>query len=250
MEEPLSARVFSVKAHMRLLAFALLIGSFEAHAQTSEAPKRAAVVIDNLDFESGAAVIRPKTGAESKPAGSAPTGTLLSTSTGRPALDKMVEEAARRYGLDPNLLISVMHQESGFNERAVSVKGARGLMQLIPATARRFGVKNVFDPQENIQAGAQYLRFLMDLFGGDLQLALAGYNAGEGAVIRYGYRLPPYHETRNYVGAILSRYRPSAVQSSGDPRLSAMASGGEVSVIPKATVFLTSNGRLVFSNNY
>lgn len=248
MEEPLSARVFSVKAHMRLLAFALLtllIGSFEANAQTSEAPKRAAVVIDNLDFESGAAVIRPKTGAESKPA-----ETLLSTSTGRPALDKMVEEAAQRYGLDPNLLISVMHQESGFNERAVSVKGARGLMQLIPATARRFGVKNVFDPQENIQAGAQYLRFLMDLFGGDLKLALAGYNAGEGAVIRHGYRLPPYQETRNYVGAILSRYQPPSVPSSSDLQLNAMASGGEVSVIPKATVFLTSNGRLVFSNNY
>jgi soluble lytic murein transglycosylase-like protein len=114
--------------------------------------------------------------------------------------------AATRYGVEPLLLFSVMSQESAFNSQAVSPKGARGLMQLMPETAARFGVKNIFDPEQNIHAGAQYLRFLLDLFDGNVSLALAGYNAGEGAVKKYGYVVPPYPETINYVRKIKRRY--------------------------------------------
>jgi soluble lytic murein transglycosylase-like protein len=127
-------------------------------------------------------------------------------SSGNAALDALVQDAAARYGLDPCLIISVMRAESGFNRMAVSPKGASGLMQLIPATAARFGVRNIFDPRENILAGSAYLRWLLERFGGDVRLALAGYNAGEGAVEVYGNRIPPFLETQNYVRTIYSRY--------------------------------------------
>jgi soluble lytic murein transglycosylase-like protein len=99
-----------------------------------------------------------------------------------------------------------MHQESSFKLRAISPKGARGLMQLMPGTASRFGVANIFDPKQNIEGGARYLRFLLDRFDGDINLALAGYNAGEGAVEKYGWRIPPYSETQEYVRRISRRY--------------------------------------------
>jgi len=88
----------------------------------------------------------------------------------------------------------------------MSNKGARGLMQLMPFTASRFGVTNIWDPKQNIEGGARYMRFLLNLFNGDVRLALAGYNAGEGAVMKYGYQVPPYSETREYVRRIGNRY--------------------------------------------
>ena len=127
-------------------------------------------------------------------------------SSGNPAIDSLVHEAAGINGLDPCLVLSVMRAESSFNRTAVSIKGASGLMQLMPATATRFGVKNIFDPRENVFAGTRYLRWLLDRFSGDVRLALAGYNAGEGAVEYYGHRIPPYLETQNYVRIIYSRY--------------------------------------------
>ena len=127
-------------------------------------------------------------------------------SSGNAALDAMVSEAAAQHGLDPCLIFSVMRAESAFNLRAVSPKGASGLMQLMPETAARFGVRNIFDPRENIFAGAKYLRWLLDRFQGDVRLALAGYNAGEGAVEFYGLRIPPFQETQNYVRIIYTRY--------------------------------------------
>ena len=127
-------------------------------------------------------------------------------SSGNSAIDAIVNEAALRFGLDPCLVLSVMRAESGFNRSAVSVKGASGLMQLMPQTAARFGVRNIFDPRENILAGARYLRWLLDRFQGDVRLALAGYNAGEGAVELYGHRIPPFMETQNYVRTIYGRY--------------------------------------------
>ena len=127
-------------------------------------------------------------------------------STGNVAFDSMIYEASTQNGLDPCLIVSVMRAESGFNRMAVSPKGASGLMQLMPATAERFGVKNIFDPRENILAGARYLRWLLDRFSGDVRLALAGYNAGEGAVEFYGNRIPPFLETQNYVRTIYMRY--------------------------------------------
>ncbi len=127
-------------------------------------------------------------------------------SSGNPAIDSLVQEAAAQNGLDPCLILSLMRAESAFNRTAVSVKGASGLMQLMPATATRFGVKNIFDPRENVLGGTRYLRWLLDRFGGDVRLALAGYNAGEGAVEFYGYRVPPFLETQNYVRTIYTRY--------------------------------------------
>lgn len=131
---------------------------------------------------------------------------LKGQTTGDWKIDEIIVAAASRHGIEPLLLFSVMHQESAFNSQAVSSKGARGLMQLMPATAARFGVKNIFDPEQNIYGAAQYLRFLLDLFDGDVSLALAGYNAGEGAVKKYGYAVPPYPETINYVRKIKRRY--------------------------------------------
>ncbi|MEZ5584329.1 MAG: lytic transglycosylase domain-containing protein [Candidatus Competibacteraceae bacterium] len=116
-----------------------------------------------------------------------------------------IDRIARKYSLDPLLLHAVISAESAFNPRAVSPKGATGLMQLMPATARRFGVRNSLDPVANIEGGARYLRWLMDQFR-DQRLALAAYNAGEGAVMRYGNRIPPYKETRTYVSRVQRFY--------------------------------------------
>jgi soluble lytic murein transglycosylase-like protein len=127
-------------------------------------------------------------------------------SSGNAAIDALVQEAAAQNGLDPCLILSLMRAESAFNRTAVSVKGASGLMQLMPETATRFGVKNIFDPRENVLGGTRYLRWLLDRFSGDVRLALAGYNAGEGAVEFYGYRIPPFLETQNYVRTIYTRY--------------------------------------------
>lgn len=115
--------------------------------------------------------------------------------------------AARAYSLDPALIHAVISAESGYNPLARSPKGARGLMQLMPGTAKRYGVQNPLDPKQNINAGAAYLRDLLKLFGNDLNLALAAYNAGETSVMEYGNRIPPYRETKQYVPKVLSYYR-------------------------------------------
>jgi len=118
----------------------------------------------------------------------------------------VVAQAAGRYGIEAALLHAVISVESGYNARAVSKRGAAGLMQLMPETARRFGVADVFDPADNVRAGAQYLIALLKLFDNDLRLALAAYNAGEGAVIKYGRRIPPYRETAAYVPRVVGFY--------------------------------------------
>jgi hypothetical protein len=117
---------------------------------------------------------------------------------------QMVRRLAPEYRLNPNLVLAVIEAESNFNPSARSPKDAQGLMQLIPATAERFGVGNVWDPEQNIRGGMAYLRWLMGYFDGDLELVLAAYNAGEGAVERHG-GIPPYAETQNYVRRILAR---------------------------------------------
>jgi soluble lytic murein transglycosylase-like protein len=135
------------------------------------------------------------------------TQSLKGQSTGDPKIDGLIVSAASYHGIEPLLLYSVMSQESAFDGQAMSPKGARGLMQLMPRTAARFGVTNIFDPQQNIYAGARYLSLLLDMFDGNVSLALAGYNAGEGAVKRYGNNVPPYPETINYVRKIKRRYQ-------------------------------------------
>lgn len=131
-------------------------------------------------------------------------------STGRARLDSLIRQAGARYGVDPYLIFCVMEQESQFNARAVSPVGAMGLMQLMPGTAARFGVRRPFEPAQNIAGGARYLRDLMRMFGGRVDLVLASYNAGEGAVRRYGHRVPPFRETRNYVRRVGARYGRTA----------------------------------------
>lgn len=126
--------------------------------------------------------------------------------TGDGTIDSYIVESSIRYAIDPLLIYAQMHQESSFKRRAISHKGASGLMQLMPATARRFGVTNIFDPKQNIDAGVKYMRWLLNTFNGDVSLALAGYNAGEGAVMKYGWQIPPYNETREYVRRISARY--------------------------------------------
>ena len=119
----------------------------------------------------------------------------------------IVETAARTYGVDKALVHAVISAESGYNPQAVSRTGARGLMQLMPETARRYGVRNSMDPADNINGGVKYLHDLLTMFKGDMRLAVAAYNAGENAVIRYGLRVPPYAETLGYVPKVLEFYR-------------------------------------------
>ena len=126
------------------------------------------------------------------------------------SLRDMITAAASREGVDPALVEAVVAVESDFNPRAISPKGATGLMQLMPQTASRYGVSNSFDPQENLTGGIRYLRDLLRYFGGDLRRALAAYNAGETAVLMY-QGLPPYRETQEYVQKVLARYRPGQV---------------------------------------
>jgi soluble lytic murein transglycosylase-like protein len=132
-------------------------------------------------------------------------------------IDQMVRETASRYQVDPDLVRAIVRVESDYDPKAVSNKGAMGLMQLIPATAQRFGVTNPFDPKQNIEGGVTYLKYLMDLFGGDVSLSLAAYNSGEHTVQRSG-GVPPIPQTQNYVRKVRSIYQtgdaPSATQPS------------------------------------
>ena len=210
-----------------LLLLTVIIGlsAISAAAQTS------GYQVDNFDFANAVKIETPKIDPPKKPAtgpkrltssrnytySPAPGALVHLTSqtfnpslggftTGNSDVDNFIVESGKRNSVDPLLLYSIMHQESSFKPRALSHKGARGLMQLMPPTASRFGVTNIWDPKQNIEGGARYMRFLLDLFSGDVRLALAGYNAGEGAVMKYGYRVPPYNETQEYVRRIGKRY--------------------------------------------
>jgi soluble lytic murein transglycosylase-like protein len=135
----------------------------------------------------------------------------------RERFDDHVQAAAREHQVDPALIHAVISAESAYNPLARSTKGARGLMQLIPETGARYGATNLLDPKQNIDAGTRYLKDLIAMFGNDLKLAIAAYNAGEGAVQRYG-AIPPYAETRNYVPKVLAyykRYREAATRTAG-----------------------------------
>jgi Zn-finger nucleic acid-binding protein len=128
-------------------------------------------------------------------------------STGRPGLDSLIRQNGYKYNVDPYLIFLVMEQESHFNTHAVSPKGARGLMQLMPGTGARYGARRLHDPVQNISAGTRYLRELLNRFNNRVDLVLASYNAGEGAVAKFGNKVPPYQETRNYVKTISKRYK-------------------------------------------
>jgi soluble lytic murein transglycosylase-like protein len=180
---------------------------------------------------------RLRTVPVAKPAGcpeTAPAAPIRSAGTFVPPKEiaRLVAEIAAANQIDPNLVLAVISAESAFQTEAVSPRNARGLMQLIPETAERFGVKDVFDARENIRGGTKYLRWLLTYFDGDLSLTLAAYNAGEGAVTRYG-GIPPYPETRAYVEKILARYTPAtrtATRPTGNGR-AAVASAGKAAAV-------------------
>jgi soluble lytic murein transglycosylase-like protein len=223
---------------------------------------------DNFDFAAGIRVQKAPEPTQNKTATHAkinrapaanrtslPLTKLTSMSTGRSldsfttgdsTVDAFIVESGNRNQVDPMLLYAVMHQESTFKRQAVSPKGARGLMQLMPGTAARFGVKNIFDPRQNIEGASRYIRFLLDTFDGDVSLALAGYNAGEGAVMKYGYRVPPYSETQEYVRRIGTRYAlmrdPETAQ-----RANRMSTGELAAVQNKESAPLTMYERSVYA---
>ncbi len=147
-------------------------------------------------------------------------------STGNQRLDGLIRQNGSKYRVDPYLIFLVMEQESHFNSRAVSPKGARGLMQLMPGTGARFGVRNPHDPAQNVSGGTRYLRQLLDRFNNRVDLTLASYNAGEGAVIKFGHKVPPYRETRNYVKQISYRYKRKASRAK-KPAAGVAATAGE-----------------------
>jgi soluble lytic murein transglycosylase-like protein len=126
--------------------------------------------------------------------------------TGNTRVDGLIRFYGSQHGVDPFLIYCLMSQESKFTSGAISPKGAMGLMQLMPGTAARYGVTNPYDVAQNISGGTRYLKDLLKMFNGRIDLALAGYNAGEGAVMKYGNTIPPYNETQNYVKLIIKRY--------------------------------------------
>jgi len=144
--------------------------------------------------------------------GAAPVAAMPKTKTQaglarKAGYDQIVDEVSRTYGLESALLHAVISVESRYNPKAVSKKGAAGLMQLMPQTAKRYGVADAFDPLQNLNGGARYLRDLLRLFNNNTSLALAAYNAGEHAVMKHGNRIPPYRETLNYVPQVLDFYQ-------------------------------------------
>jgi hypothetical protein len=151
--------------------------------------------------------------------------------TGDETIDSYIVDSCMRYNIDPLLIYSQMHQESSFKLKATSYKGARGLMQLMPGTAIRFGVTNIYDPKQNIDAGVKYMRWLLNTFNQDVSLALAGYNAGEGAVMKYGYQIPPYNETQEYVRRISARY--NSIRNPNAVRVNKKATSLEIAKLEK-----------------
>lgn len=173
--------------------------------------------------------------------GASEASVLPSYSRNKNAFDQMIRQAAQQHGVSEGLIKAVMHTESGFNINARSPVGAQGLMQLMPATARRFNVSNAYDPQQNIFGGARYLSWLLKRFNGDTRLAIAAYNAGEGNVDKYG-GIPPFRETQDYVRRVTSRFQN--LYSSGLTPTSS-SNNANTQVIAQSANYTSSNSEAV-----
>jgi soluble lytic murein transglycosylase-like protein len=169
------------------------------------APDSEEIVLTNLDYVGNAEIL--VAGESTPPPAQEQTATAEPAPIAALPYAEEVRQAARLTHVEPALIHAVIATESRHNPRAVSPRGAQGLMQLMPATAMRYGVSNAFDPRQNILAGASYLSELRRQFNGNLELALAAYNAGPGAVIKHGLRIPAFKETRHYVTRVLETYR-------------------------------------------
>lgn len=191
-----SQRAFVRAVLMVGVMFALIL----ANSVQSRAGQIASVVDEHghTIFVNAADPPLPPTGKQRK-------GHSKYLATPTPEISNLVEKSADNHQVDPKLVHAIIQVESGYNTQAVSRKGAEGLMQLIPATAERYGVQNTFNPRQNIEGGVSYLRYLLDLFKGNVPLTLAAYNAGENAVIKKG-GIPPYAETVDYVQRVTDLY--------------------------------------------
>jgi soluble lytic murein transglycosylase-like protein len=185
--------------------------------------------------EGGRTVLASATSESSAESESSKGAVPAESFKGRPAdVHSIIDEVASRHQVDPELVRAIVRVESNFNPYAVSSRGARGLMQLVPATARRFGVRNAFDPRSNLDGGLRYLKHLLGVFDGDLRLSLAAYNAGEQAVAR-NRGVPPYRETQNYLRKIAELYPLRSMPGGVPPE-------------PSIVKFVDSDGVVHFSN--
>lgn len=197
---------------MWCLGLTLLAWPFVASAQIyGDTSDDGVVTLSNFGNDEARTVIVAAPLEPIKPVVSvvSPTNVVTKSQDGRVLLEALrpfILEASAAYKVPAALIQAVIAVESNFNTQAVSHKGAQGLMQLMPATAKRFGGTNAFDARDNILTGSRYLRWLLDTFNQDVALALAGYNAGENAVIKAGHKIPPYSETQKYVPKVLARY--------------------------------------------
>lgn len=171
--------------------------------------------------------------------GASEASVLPSYSRNRNAFDQLIRQAAQQHGVSEGLVKAIMHTESGFNIHARSPVGAQGLMQLMPATARRFNVSNAYDPQQNIFGGVKYLSWLLKRFNGDTRLAIAAYNAGEGNVVKYG-GIPPFRETQDYVRRVTSRYQNLYASGLGTPLSESKGNTPSGQVLAQSANYATS----------
>jgi soluble lytic murein transglycosylase-like protein len=201
-------------AHLSLFLFALAMAALSRPALAdiySFKDENGVVHFSNMPDDKRYKLIRREAG--SAPAPVAAQAVAAAANVYMPAEESIrrfspiIDTASRLHGVDAALIHAVISAESGYNPSALSKAGAMGLMQLMPQTAKRYGVTNIMDPVQNITGGVRYLRDLLSMFNGNLELAIAAYNAGENAVIKYGNKIPPYAETVQYVPKVLGFYR-------------------------------------------
>jgi soluble lytic murein transglycosylase-like protein len=201
------------RAHLSLFLFAIAMAALARPALAdiySFKDERGVVHFSNMPDDKRYKLIRREEGstasAPASPVAAAAAKVYMPAEESIRRFTPIIDSASRLHGVDAALIHAVISAESGYNPSALSKAGAMGLMQLMPETARRYGVTNIMDPVQNITGGVRYLRDLLAMFNGNLELAIAAYNAGENAVIKYGNKIPPYAETVQYVPKVLGFY--------------------------------------------